>query len=330
MRILASILLFAMITVSLAEDEIKLKNGDKLTGKISGMVNGKVTIETKHSGKLQVDWALIESVKTDEPIKLKLVTGEWLDGKVSAGAEGRIKVESAGAAAPVEVDFAKVKSINEPPAAWHGKISAAANSSSGNTNSKSFLISGVATRETEADLLFAKAIFRYGESDGVLDTRNSYGIGKYQYKLNPELYLYVSEELSGDTFKDLNLNSTTSAGVGYNLLRQKEIDLSGEIGIAYMSNNHNIDPDESHIGARIAVYFRWQMPLGFEMRDNFTIYPNFEDSQDYQFRNEFTLGTSLGAGWDLLGGWIREYDASPSAGRASTDDTYFVGLGYTF
>jgi len=330
MRILASVLLFSMVTVSLADDEIKLKNGDRVTGKITAMANGKLTIETKHSGKLQVDWTQVESVKTDEPIKLKLVTGEWLEGKVSAGAEGRIKVESAGAAAPVEVDYAKVKSINESPAAWHGKISAAANSSRGNTNSRNFLISGEATRETEGDLLFAKAIFRYGESDGILDERNSYGIGKYQYKLDPKLYLFVSEELSADTFKDLSLNSTTAAGVGYNVLRQKEIDLSAEVGIAYMSNNHNIDPDESHLGARVAVYLRWQLPLGFELKDNFTIYPNFEDSQDYQLRNELTLGTSLGAGWDLLFGWIREYDKSPSAGRESKDDTVFVGLGYTF
>jgi hypothetical protein len=72
------------------------------------------------------------------------------------------------------------------------------------------------------------------------------------------------------------------------------------------------------------------LPLGFEFKDSFTFYPNFEDSQDFQLRNEGTLGTSLGAGWDLLGGIITEYDKTPSAGRGRRDDTYFVGLGYTF
>jgi hypothetical protein len=72
------------------------------------------------------------------------------------------------------------------------------------------------------------------------------------------------------------------------------------------------------------------LPLGIDLRDNFTLYTNFEDSQDFQIRNELTLGTSLGGGWDLLGGVITEYDRKPSAGLERQDDTYFVGLGYTF
>jgi putative salt-induced outer membrane protein YdiY len=330
MRVLMALIVTGMMSVALADDEVKLKNGDRLTGKITGMAGGKLTIDTSHSGKVIVDWVQVVAVKTDEPIKLKLATGEWLEGKVSAGAEGKIKVDSAGAAAPVEVEYPKIKSINEAPAAWHGKLSAAAKAADGNTNSASFLISGEATRETDADLLFAKAIFRYGESEGVLDERNSYGIAKYQYKLGPTLYLYVSQELSSDTFKDLSLNSTTSAGVGNTWFKEKAIDLSSELGIAYMSNNHNVDPDESHLGARIALYLRVTLPLGFELKDNFTFYPNFETSQDFQLRNEATLGTSLGAGWDLLGGVITEYDKTPSTGRERRDDTYFVGLGYTF
>jgi hypothetical protein len=164
----------------------------------------------------------------------------------------------------------------------------------------------------------------------VLTERNSYGIGKYQYKFTPTFYGYVSEELSSDTFKDITLESITSVGVGYIFVKSAPIDFAVEAGFAYTSDNFRVQPDDSYPGARIAAYLRIALPLHFEFKDNFTIYPNFKDSQNYHFRNEASLGTALGAGWDLLGGVITEYYNEPAPGLGRVDDTYFIGLGYTF
>lgn len=330
MRHLASILLLVMIGTAAAEDEVKLKNGDRLSGKITGLGGGKLTIVTPEAGPVKLDWAQVVSVKTDEPVKVKMTTGEMVEGKIVPGADGRLKVETQGAAAAVEIDLAKVKAFNEPPAAWHGKLSAAARTTDGNTKETSVLVSGAATRETEMDVLMAKAIFRYGTTDSVLTERNAYGIGKYSLKMSPTLYVYVSEELLGDTFKDLRIGTITSVGAGVVILKEAAIDLSAEIGPAFITNDFRVAPDESHAGIRASTYLRVALPLGFEFRDNFTIYTNFEESQDFQLRNEATLGTALGGGWDLLGGVITEYDKTPSAGLGRRDDTYFIGLGYTF
>jgi len=330
MRILTGMVLLAMVAVSQAEDEVKLKNGDRLTGTVKSLSGGKLVLETAHSGPIKIDWSLVASVKVDAPTKVKLVTGETLEGKLSPGAEGRVKIESGGTAAPVEVDPLKVASFNEPPTQWHGALSASAKATDGNTHLRSFLITGEAIRETELDQLLARAIFRYAEDSGTLIERNSYGIGKYSYKFTPRFYGYVSEELQGDTFKDLTLGTITSIGVGYVLVKEEWIDFSAEAGFAYFTNDHRIAPDETHPGARISARLRVALPLGFEFKDIFTIYPNFEDSQDFTIRNEATLGTKLGGGWTLLGGVITEFDKKPSPGLRRNDDTYFIGLGYTF
>ena len=175
-----------------------------------------------------------------------------------------------------------------------------------------------------------RAIFRYGQQSRVLTERNAYGIVKYNYKFTPRFYGYVSEELLGDTFKDLSLESITSIGAGYDVLKESWIDLSTEAGFAYFSNDFRVAPDESHAGARAAAKLRVALPLGFEFKDTFTIYPNFKHSQDFQIRNEATLGTALGGGWNLLGGVITEFDKQPSPGLRRRDDTFFVGLGYVF
>src|SRR6476660_589985 len=105
MRQIAWALVFAMVAVAAADDEVKLKNGDRLSGKVTGLAGGKLTIETAETGPVKVDWAQVVSVKTDAPIKVKLTTGETLEGKVVPGAEGRLKIETQGAAAAVEVDL---------------------------------------------------------------------------------------------------------------------------------------------------------------------------------------------------------------------------------
>jgi hypothetical protein len=232
MRVAWVAALFLMAAVSFADDEVKLKNGDRVTGKVTSLAGGKLMIETGYAGKLLIDWAQVVSVKTDAPIKVKLATGELLEGKVSAGAEGRLKIETAGPAAPVEVELAKITHFNEPPTQWHGNINIAAKGTDGNTLTKSFLISAEGSRETESDLLILRAIFRYGAQSGVLSERSTYGIFKYQYKLTPRFYGYASEELISDTFKDISMESITSVGAGFDILKEPGCDLSAELGVA--------------------------------------------------------------------------------------------------
>jgi hypothetical protein len=333
MRHLTLSVLIWVGAVAFADDEVKLKNGDRLTGKLTSLAGGKLVIETPETGPIKVDWAQVASVKTDAPVKVRLATGDVFEGKIVPGAEGKLKVETPGTVAPVEVEMTKITHFNQPPVQWHGSLTASGKITDGNTDVRSFLIAGEGTRETESDLILIRAIFRYAQQDGVLSERNSYGIGKYNLKL-PQvaegLYGYVSEELQGDTFKDLAIRTITSVGAGYDVLKQKEVDLSAEAGLAYITSDFNVAPDESHVGARVSARARVLLPLGFEFKELFTIYPNFKDSQNYQFRNEATLGTALGGGWSLLGGVITEYENKPSPGLKKMDDTYFIGLGYTF
>lgn len=330
MRVWIGVMLFSMVAIGEADDEVKLKNGDRITGKVTGLAGGKLAIETVHSGPLKIDWAQVASVKTEASVKVRLATGEMLEGKIVPGADGRLKVESGGTVAPVEVEMARITHFNQPPTQWHGTLSAAAKATDGNTHVRSFLVTGEGTRETEDDLILIRAIFRYAEQGGELVERNAYGIGKYNLKFTPRFYGYVSEELMGDAFKDLALGTVTSIGAGYVLLKESWIDLSAEAGFAYFTNDRYVAPDESHAGGRLAAKLRLALPLDFELKDSFTLYPNFKHSQDYQIRNEATLGTSLGGGWSLLGGVITEFDNRPSPGLRKADDTYFIGLGYTF
>src|SRR5688572_12613215 len=102
-------------------DEIKLKNGDRITGTVTGLAGGKLAVDTPHAGTVKIDWTQVASLTTDGKHKVRLVTGEEVEGKL-AGQDGKLKVASEGAAAPVEIEWAKVQFLNKPPTTWHGSI----------------------------------------------------------------------------------------------------------------------------------------------------------------------------------------------------------------
>lgn len=313
-----------------ADDEVKLKNGDRVTGKVVDLSAGKLTLATGHSGPIKIDWTQVTSLQTEAKVKVKLDTGEVIEGKLSPGQAGRLKIETEGAAAPIEVEPARVKAFNEPPAGWHGSLNLAYRATDGNTHNRSGLLAGEAVRMTEDDLMLVRFIFRYGEKSGVIQERNGYGLAKYQLNLTAGLYAFASVELMSDRFKDLSLGTVVAAGFGYTLLKEDWIDFSAEAGIAFFDNNFRDGEDESHMGARLAARLRVALPFGFEFKDLFTHYPNFDDTGDWLIRNEATIGTALGGGWSLLGGVISEIDNEPVEGLEEYDNTYFVGLGLAF
>jgi hypothetical protein len=326
-QLLVALLLCAPVAFG---DEVKLTNGDRITGKVVALAGGKLVLETPHAGVLKIDWAQVAFLSTEGKHKVRMATGEEVEGKLT-GQDGKLKVASEGAAAPIEIEWAKVTHLNKPPTAWKGSLSLAARSTDGNTHTVSGLATADLLRATEVDEFVIRAIYRYGEREGELQERNAYGLGKYSYRFSERFYGFASVELLSDEFKDLKLQTVVAVGAGYDVLRESWIDLSAELGLAYIDNNFDeVQEDEGHAGARVSARLRLDLPLGFQFKDLFTIYPNFEESQDFQIRNEALLSNPLGGGWSVIGGVITEYDRAPALGIRRHDDTYFLGLGYTF
>lgn len=313
-----------------ADDEVKLKNGDRLTGKVAGMAGGKLAVETPHSGKVVVDFAQVLSLKTEGKVAVKLVSGETVEGKLDY-ADGKLKIQGEGGAAPTEATPAAIKAFNEPPVDWHGNVNVAFRAAVGNTDTVSGILSGELVRASESDEILARAIFRYAEAAGTTSERNAYALAKYSYRFVAGLYGFASVEFLTDQFRDLQLQFIASLGGGYDIVKESWVDLSAEAGVAFFNNDFRaLQPDENHFGARLSLKFRIDLPLNFVFKDLFTIYPNFETTPDFQIRNEATLSNALGAGWNLVAGVITEFDNRPSPGTLATDNTYFAGLGFSF
>lgn len=328
---------FLLLALPLAADEVTLKNGDRLTGTVVDLAGGKLQIKTEHAGTVKVAWDQVVTLRTEKAVRVKLKDGTERAGTITREEGGPMRIQEEHVPDPFEVMPGDVTHFNEPPVQWHGNLSLAGKQTDGNTHTGAAIATGELTRKGKSADFLLKGDYQYSEQSGTVTARSFYGQGKVDYRLVDEFYVYVSEEILSDRFKNLTVRTISSIGVGYNFLTEDWIKFSGELGLAYIHNNFRDEieeDDDGYLGGRASARLELKLPLGFELKDTFTYYPNFEETADWQIRNEVSvqrgMGPFLGGNWTLTGGVITEIDNEPPAGNEEHDNIYHIGLGYKF
>ncbi len=311
-------------------DEVFLDNGDRLTGEVTVLQDGKATVKTDYAGSVEIQKDHIRKIVTTNPVTIRLDSGETFHGPLSTPREGWISVGAAPGREPVVLSWRKVASINPPPPAWHGALTIGGNLQSGNTDSSNASVELNASRKTSQDRFRLGFLYNYGSENGSVTTRNAYGHFQYNYFLTPAFFSYLGVELYNDHFKNLNLRTVAGPGVGYQIWDETQKGLEVEGGIAYFSEDIRDGEDRHWITARLAGDFHYLLWNTVVFSENFTIYPSLEKTGQYQLRNVAGLTTPMWNKWSLNFKNILERDSDPQPGIKSNDFTWILGLQYAF
>ena len=141
-----------VLSTPLLAGQIHLINGDRFTGTITTMANGKITIETALAGTVEVAMENVQTISSDEPLELHLKDGTVIKQPVEKDAEGMIRIVGSGTIKSQALVLSDVTAINPPkpePPRWKGDLSAGASYSSGNTSNESYAFSGNLTKRSE-------------------------------------------------------------------------------------------------------------------------------------------------------------------------------------
>ncbi|WP_426235687.1 DUF481 domain-containing protein [Pseudomonas sp. TWP3-2] len=124
-RTLMCLAVFSASTPLLA-DTVWLKNGDKLSGKITVFDGGKLLVQTKYAGAVSIDWKEVKTLESDQELLVKqdAYSGEKAKS-LSAAEEG--KVTLANGEAPKTVELASIQQILKPKPVvedlvWKGNV----------------------------------------------------------------------------------------------------------------------------------------------------------------------------------------------------------------
>ena len=308
-------------------DEIRLKNGDRISGTVVTLEKGTLNFDTGH-GKIDVPWADVTAITVTTPVIVTVTGQPERTLALAMTPDGRLAVESGAAVALADVVAIRRPS---PPLKVTGGANAGFLATGGNTDVNSLRLDGEVVARATDNRYTANAIVNRASDSGVETARNATGSFRYDRFLNRRLYLNGSAIFTNDRFRDLDLRTALGLGVGYQVADTTLVKLGVEGGYGYVHERFATQPntgyhavretvslDVTPLGPRVTLFHRNDGFFGFTGNDNLFV----------QTRNGVRVA--------LFGGLVTtlqydlDYDRSPAPGRKTTDHAVGLTFGYRF
>ena len=316
-------------------DEVYLKNGDRITGQVISMKEGKLTIETTYAGKIQINWVELAELKTDAPITVILSDETSLQGISTPAEEGKIKLETEKIAGTVSFDIAEVKAVNPEPVPavrWTARVNVGLKVEGGNTDKKEFHLDGNMVARTEKNRFTAGVEFDRDESDGERTENAWLAYTKYDHFLTEKWYLNANSSFEKDDFKDISSRTVLGVGPGYQYWQSDLRNLSAELGVAYVAESFSDNTDDNdYTAARWALTFDHYLYKDIVQLFHWNeAFYSFDDSKDIWFRTRTGLRFPIYKGLTWTVQYNYDWERNPLPGKDKADTTLLCTLGYQF
>lgn len=324
-------LIIFLSSVNATADEVWLKNGNHITGKVVRLENNLLVLNTSFAGEISIKWEEIQNLETEEPVKLVLSDDTSAEGLISPGKDGKVAVKTEGVEEPITIELAQLKMINpkvEPPVKYKARLNFGASSTSGNTDTQDIYGDGEAVARTEKNRFTIGGLYKRSETDSLKTADRLYGYGKYDRFISKKLYAYGNISGEQDEFKDLDLRTVLGAGLGYQFLETERTNLSFEAGPSYVKEDFIVAQDDDYASGRWAVkfdHFLWPKALQF-FHDHEGLV-SLEDTEKIIILSRTglrvplykNLNTTFQVNWD--------WDNKPSPGKEREDKAYIFTIG---
>lgn len=351
MRITPVFITFCLLLSAgiLAADQVTLKNGDRISGKITQADAKTVTVKTEFMGDVKIDRAAISGISTDAPLNVQL-QDKTVAGKVETeGAQVRIQTQDAGAiTAPVEDvvafrdDAAQKAYLREVERTrhprlndfWSGFISLNLAGASGNSRTNTFSTAAAAARiagKNKMALYFNQVYATQStvEPSGPTANRISGGY-RIDRDISKRLFVFGTTDFDYDKFLSLDLRSVLGGGLGVHVWRSNRGFF--DLGAGGVWNREKYADGLVRNSAEVL----FTEELGYtvlnrlKLSQRMALYPNLSETGEY--RLNFDLGASLPIykwlEWNM--GLSSRYLTNPPIGHKSNDLLYTTGIRLSF
>lgn len=267
-----SLILFTSLSGVMLADQITLKNGDVVSGQIikkdacvapegGPAVHGDcLTIKSDFMGEVTVPWTAVTSVKSDNPLYVKLPNGKEVNGKLSTESNN-VEVTSPAATetAPIgqvatirnAAEQQKYEKLQSPNwlQLWAGYLDIGFALARGNSHTDTLTTAFNATRETNNDktVLFMKQVYSTGTIGGVTGPTADAILGgvSYDHNINSRWFWQVFMTDGYDTFQDLNYRFVGGGDLGYHAIKTETTTLDLLVGGDYSRSSFSAPPPGS-------------------------------------------------------------------------------------
>ncbi len=331
------VLCISWAAVPLVADEIYLVNGDHITGKVKKLVDGKLTLESELAGKLTIDLANIKTLKTDEPVEVRLNDGTGFKQRLVSSGAGKFGIEGDQALKPQDFEVATISSINKPVPTWHGDISGAIVSTHGNTTIDTQNLSVNLRKRTENDRVLLTTDYIRGRQEnpdtGEKEvTQDEWKMrGKYDYFFTKKAYGFLESRYERDRIAELDRRVVVGVGAGYQWVESDEFNFSTEAGVASVYEKYENQTDStSQVSGQLGYHLDKKLNNTLTFINDLTYYPGFEQFSDYLLTTTAEIRAKISDAMFTNFKVVFDYDSTPAEDAGSTDVKYIFGVGVSF
>lgn len=342
---LAAVCLLVLSATALA-DEVRLKNGDRLTGTIIKADAKTLTLKTDYAGAVTISTDAIAEVVSNEPLYVALSDGKTLVGKVAtSGGKYEVETKDAGKAAG---EMSAVQAIRSPAEQttyermqnpswldlWNGGIDFGYSLTTGNTRTNTLALGSNLSRQTRRDktTLYAAYINAKNKNKGVTETTANAirGGGRYEINISSRITTFGFADFEYNQIQLLDLRSVLGGGFGYYAVKNDRAQLQVFGGAAYNRENFSTGLRRNSGEVFVGEDFLLKISDRVVFKERFQLFPNLTNRGDYRHTFDSSLNTKL-TGWMT---WnvtaSNRYISNPPFGSKNNDLLLTTGIGVGF
>ena len=317
-------------------DELVLKNGSIIVGKLVSSTADKVVYDTPFAGRISIKQENIVSISTDGAVTLKMKDGAVYKSSHILTSEDEVMVKTE-AGSSVRINPVDIEKVNPEPweigegYKWSGRVMLAVEFERGNSDTDEWAVDVESIWRSLVDRYTLEGDLEYEEKNGER-TENEWNLlGKYDRFLagDPKNYRGVKVLFEHDEFEDLDLRITAGPYVGRQFFDSDRLKLQAELGPVYVNEDFDEAPDDNWWGASWVLKAESDV-VGFDS----TLYLKHDGTQNLDETSDLILNTTIGIRFPLLHGFETafeaeyEYDGGAVEGVDEVDKTYNWKIGY--
>jgi putative salt-induced outer membrane protein YdiY len=336
---------FSLCLTALA-DEVKLKNGDRLTGAIIKADGKTLTLKTDYAGTVTIAADAIAEVVSQESLYVALDDGKTLVGKVATSG-GKYEVETKEAN-KVSGEMTAVQAIRSQAEQtsyermlapgwldlWNGGVDFGYSLTTGNTRTNTLALGSNLSRQTSRDktTLYAAYINARNRNKGVTETTANAirGGGRYEINLANRLTTFGFADFEYNQIQLLDLRSVLGGGLGYYVVKNERAQLQVFGGGAYNRENFSTGLRRNSGEAFAGQDFTFKLSDRALLKERFQFFPNLTDTGEYRHTFDSSLTTRLTRWltWNVTAS--NRYISNPPPGSKNNDLLFTTGIGVAF
>ncbi len=333
-------LLAAGAVCSANADVITTKDGARLTGTVTLIDKGVVHLTTDYAGTLQVNQELISTIETEAPLTVRTDTGSVASGPVRSAGSERLTVQSADGNVTTNARSiasawgldARDPEVVRNERKWKSEIGLDLFGKNGNSDEFSVGAFLDATLKGPNDTLNFYGSYSNREQND-LTTSDETKIGaSYDNFFSKIVGWYVRTELEVDDIEQIDLRSTSGAGLSYRIIDKDIQNLVFRTGVGYRHTSFtNGADDESTATLDFGINHHYEMSPWLSFDNELVYVPSVDDFDNYTLVHDSSVTLPFGGSqnWSLRAGITHEY-ASQTQAAERLDTTYYTRIVYSF